>query len=262
MNRCALQTPYVAGQYFYQLSSRAIAGEQQHSDRSRSAQSLPALLKASLYPLAMTDPLFLESLSPEAQQFLLQYQADRQLPAWAQAAQQVLEASCITTERTQAPLSLEHQALLTTTLITLTQCQSQLANAVVTLNALTAAVLHPTGGLYDPAVAAWSTGGMTHGQAPSASLSWAHTARRGLTGTALAARLQTSASMISRKRSQVGFGRWSQARDPDGLTWLYTTRTRRFHPVESVVPEGALASAHEQTVELTRLANPNLPQAP
>ncbi|XGV94419.1 MAG: hypothetical protein ACAF41_00910 (plasmid) [Leptolyngbya sp. BL-A-14] len=135
-----------------------------------------------------------------------------------------------------------------------------MANAVVTLHALTAAVLHPPSGLHDPAVAAWSASGVTHGQAPSASLSWAHTARRGLTGTALAARLQTSASMIIRKRSQVGFGRWSQARDPDGLIWLYTARTRRFHPVESVVPEGA--SAHEQTVELTHLAKPNLPQAP
>ncbi|PSB24409.1 hypothetical protein [Stenomitos frigidus] len=58
-------------------------------------------------------------------------QANQRLLSWAQAAQQLLEAACITTaERTQAPLSLEHQALLTTTLITLTQCQSQLANAV------------------------------------------------------------------------------------------------------------------------------------
>ncbi|XGV94269.1 MAG: hypothetical protein ACAF41_00245 (plasmid) [Leptolyngbya sp. BL-A-14] len=210
----------------------------------------------------MTDPLFFESLSPEAQQFLLQYQTDRQLAAWVQAAQQVLEASCTkTAEPSHSPLSLEHQALLTTTLATLTQCQSQLANVIVTLNALTAAVLHPPAGLHAPAVAAWSTVAETCGQAPSASLSWAHTARRGLTGTALAARLQTTPSTLSRKRSQVGFGRWSQARDPDGLTWLYTARTRRFHLVASVA-SGPLASAHEPTVEPTPLADPNHPEAP
>jgi hypothetical protein len=70
----------------------------------------------------MNDPLFLESLSPEAQHLLLQRQAGQQLSSWAQAAQQLLEAAGLTTaELPQAPLSLEHQALFTTTLITLTQ---------------------------------------------------------------------------------------------------------------------------------------------
>jgi hypothetical protein len=206
----------------------------------------------------MTDPLFFESLSPEAQHWLLQRQADQHLSSWVQAAQQLLEAAGLTTtERTQAPLSLEHQALLTTTLITLTQCRSQLANAVVTLHALTAAVLPQTGSLLNSDLAAATRTGATHGSALSPALSWAQIARRGLTGTALAARLQTSASMISRKRSQVGFGSWSQARDPEGLTWLYTARTRRFHPVASAAPEGLPSATHTQTAMHSRSADPN-----
>ena len=211
----------------------------------------------------MNDPLFFESLSPEAQHLLLQRQADQQLSSWAQAAQQLLEAAGLTTaELPQAPLSLEHQALFTTTLITLTQCQSQLANAVATLHALTAAVLPQTGSLLASDLATAARTGATQGPALSPDMSWAQTARRGLTGTALAARLQTSASMISRKRSQVGFGSWSQARDPEGLTWLYTAQTRRFHPVASAAPAGLPSATHTQTAAPSCPTDPNQPQAP
>lgn len=56
--------------------------------------------------------------------------------------------------------------------------------------------------------------------------------QKGLTGVALASRLNSNSSLISYKRAKPNFSSWTQERDPDGLTWEYRPRTRRFHPVE------------------------------
>jgi hypothetical protein len=56
--------------------------------------------------------------------------------------------------------------------------------------------------------------------------------RKGLTGVALAERLNSYSSMISYKRSKPNFSCWTQEKDPDAIAWEYGSRTRRFHPVE------------------------------
>jgi hypothetical protein len=56
--------------------------------------------------------------------------------------------------------------------------------------------------------------------------------KKGLTGVALAERLNSYSSMISYKRSKPNFSCWTQEKDPDGIAWEYHSRTRRFHPVE------------------------------
>ncbi len=56
--------------------------------------------------------------------------------------------------------------------------------------------------------------------------------KKGLTGVALAERLNSYSSMISYKRSKPNFSCWTQEKDPDGIAWEYRSRTRRFHPIE------------------------------
>lgn len=58
-----------------------------------------------------------------------------------------------------------------------------------------------------------------------------YTIRRGITGSALAKRLNTWSSEISRRRIKPGFGNWSRSLDPDQISWEYRGATRRFHPV-------------------------------
>lgn len=54
---------------------------------------------------------------------------------------------------------------------------------------------------------------------------------KGISGTDLAARLQTSSASISRRRSRANFPAWSQMQDPEHIAWQYFGSTRRFHPV-------------------------------
>ncbi|MBD1806311.1 hypothetical protein H6F98_12725 [Microcoleus sp. FACHB-SPT15] len=56
--------------------------------------------------------------------------------------------------------------------------------------------------------------------------------KKGLTGTALAKRLNSSSSTVSNKRSKPDFCEWSMALDQDGIAWEYRSATRRFHPIE------------------------------
>jgi hypothetical protein len=56
--------------------------------------------------------------------------------------------------------------------------------------------------------------------------------KKGLTGVALAERLNSYSSLISYKRSKPNFSFWTQEKDPDSIAWEYRSRTRRFHPVE------------------------------
>ncbi|HEY9662621.1 MAG TPA: hypothetical protein V6C65_29555, partial [Allocoleopsis sp.] len=58
-----------------------------------------------------------------------------------------------------------------------------------------------------------------------------HTAQQGLTGVQLAARLQVSASALSRRRSTASFTQWSRQVDPKGVGWKFVGATRRFHPL-------------------------------
>ncbi|MBD1871200.1 hypothetical protein H6F95_28620 [Cyanobacteria bacterium FACHB-471] len=55
--------------------------------------------------------------------------------------------------------------------------------------------------------------------------------KRGLTGSALANRLNSSSSTVSRRRSKPDFRQWSQFLDPNKIAWEYRSITRRFHPV-------------------------------
>ena len=54
---------------------------------------------------------------------------------------------------------------------------------------------------------------------------------RGWTGVALAERLKTYASLLSRKRSKPGFTEWTRLRDPESIGWEFQTFTCRFHPL-------------------------------
>ncbi|MBW4548892.1 MAG: hypothetical protein KME25_31485 [Symplocastrum torsivum CPER-KK1] len=56
--------------------------------------------------------------------------------------------------------------------------------------------------------------------------------KKGLTGVALAERLNSYSSLISYKRSKPNFSFWTQEKDPDSIAWEYRSRTRRFHPIE------------------------------
>jgi hypothetical protein len=190
----------------------------------------------------MSDQIVLESLSLEAYQYLLQIQTDGQLSTLSQAVQQVLEEACTVKFLTQSReiLTPEQQTLLVDILVEFTQCQAKLANAIVTLNTLTNSILlahsSPLSLQNELPVAVESRQlkrALSRPTSPQIQKSSRSTdsIRRGLTGTALAERLNTSTSMISRKRSQAGFTLWSQQRDPDGISWVYSSRTRRFHPV-------------------------------
>ena len=55
--------------------------------------------------------------------------------------------------------------------------------------------------------------------------------KKGLTGTALAKRLNSSSSTVSNKRSKPDFSEWSMALDPDGISWEYHSTSRRFYPI-------------------------------
>ncbi|HEY9630500.1 MAG TPA: hypothetical protein V6C84_24660 [Coleofasciculaceae cyanobacterium] len=55
--------------------------------------------------------------------------------------------------------------------------------------------------------------------------------KRGWTGVALAERLKTYASELSRKRSKPGFTEWTRFKDPEGIGWEFKTFTCRFHPL-------------------------------
>lgn len=89
----------------------------------------------------LTHPIILESLSAEAHQFLLQIQTERQLSTLAEVVRQVLEECCIPATSVQQQLPIEQQRILNTVLAELTQCQSQLANTISILYALTKSAL-------------------------------------------------------------------------------------------------------------------------
>ncbi len=56
--------------------------------------------------------------------------------------------------------------------------------------------------------------------------------KKGLTGTALAKRLNSSSSTVSNKRSKPDFGEWSMTLDQDGIAWEYRSASRRFYPIK------------------------------
>lgn len=61
---------------------------------------------------------------------------------------------------------------------------------------------------------------------------------RGWTGVALAERLQTYGSLLSRKRSKPGFTEWTRSRDPEGIGWEFRSFTCRFHPLIGISDYG------------------------
>lgn len=54
----------------------------------------------------------------------------------------------------------------------------------------------------------------------------------GLTGTALALRLNVCPSTVSRRRSKPSFQNWSRYHDPEGIAWMYSKDTR-YYPAGS-----------------------------
>lgn len=48
----------------------------------------------------------------------------------------------------------------------------------------------------------------------------------------LAKRLDVSASTVFKRREEPDFREWTMARDPDGIAWEYSTKTKDFRPVE------------------------------
>ncbi len=49
-----------------------------------------------------------------------------------------------------------------------------------------------------------------------------------LTGFALAHRLKVSETTISRRKSKPDFAEWTRSKDPDGVAWIYSKKTRHF----------------------------------
>ena len=49
-----------------------------------------------------------------------------------------------------------------------------------------------------------------------------------LTGVALAERLKVSDTTISRKKSKPDFAQWTRSKDPDGIAWTYSKKTKHF----------------------------------
>ncbi|MGD1950742.1 MAG: hypothetical protein ACFB14_14010 [Leptolyngbyaceae cyanobacterium] len=48
----------------------------------------------------------------------------------------------------------------------------------------------------------------------------------------LARRLSLSSSSVGRKKFSPDFSKWSQERDPQGWSWSYSAKKKRFHPVK------------------------------
>jgi hypothetical protein len=49
-----------------------------------------------------------------------------------------------------------------------------------------------------------------------------------LTGIALAERLNVSDTTISRRKSKANFPEWSRSKDPEGIAWTYSKKSKRF----------------------------------
>ena len=53
---------------------------------------------------------------------------------------------------------------------------------------------------------------------------------QGLSARALAARIGCDHSTISRKRKASGFSTWLKSKDPEGISWIYDAKARKFFP--------------------------------
>lgn len=51
-----------------------------------------------------------------------------------------------------------------------------------------------------------------------------------MTQAALARRLGVNSSRISRMQSKSNFSQWSQQIDPQGIAWVFNSKTKRFYP--------------------------------
>jgi len=59
------------------------------------------------------------------------------------------------------------------------------------------------------------------------------TSSKGIIQSELARRLDVHSSTVYKRRSEPYFSDWSKSRDPEGIAWKYSSKSRLFFPIES-----------------------------
>lgn len=94
--------------------------------------------------------------------------------------------------------------------------------AIVAPEAETASDLEPTSSAPEIAQANLEQESPSHAPSPPKSLIQSE----------LAKRLNVYSSTVYKRRDDPDFSEWSRSRDPDGIAWEFSPKTKEFHPVE------------------------------